>query len=142
MPHKKPTSQPLPCPPVPVPPQAPQRLSKQTWHEYATNFATYLHAFHTFNSAMLQHFDAREKLAQQKMAQGMQWLEATGDVSAGGMQTGPTGFGGYAREVKEDVRVREVWGIGCERHTDAVKSFGDVREKVRRLVVGGGLVER
>jgi hypothetical protein len=70
------------------------------------------------------------------MQKGMAWLEATGDAVAGG------GFGTYAREVREDERVREIWNMGCERHRDAVKEFDEVRERVRGLAVAGTLTEQ
>lgn len=126
----------LSTPVVPIPPKAPTRLSKQTWHQYAQNFGVYLHAFNSFNSAMLQHFQARDQQAVLRMQKGMAWLEATGDSVAGG------GFGTYAREVREDERVRETWNMGCERQADAVKEFDEVRERVRRLAVAGSLVEQ
>jgi hypothetical protein len=70
------------------------------------------------------------------MQKGMAWLEATGDSVAGG------GFGTYAREVREDERVRETWNMGCERQADAVKQFDEVRERVRRLAVAGSLADQ
>lgn len=126
----------LSTPVVPIPPKAPTRLSKQAWHQYAQNFGVYLQAFNSFNGAMLQHFQAREQQVAARMQKGMAWLEATGDPIAGG------GFGSYARDVKEDERVREIWNMGCERHADAVKEFDDVRERVRRLAVAGTIAEQ
>ena len=126
----------LPTPAVPIPPKAPTRLSKQSWHQYAQNFGVYLHAFNSFNSAMLQHFQARDQQAMARMQKGTAWLEATGDPTAGG------GFGTYAREVREDERVRETWDMGCERRADAVKEFDEVRERVRRLAVAGTIAEQ
>lgn len=128
----------LQTPVVPVPPKPPTRLTKEQWHQFAQNFALFLRAWHSFNSAMLAHFAAREQAAQQRMQSGMGWLEAAGD----GMQTGPTGYGSYLQAVKEDERVREVWMLGCERHAHAAREFEEVRERVRKLVVGGGLVDR
>lgn len=126
----------LTTPVVPIPPKAPTRTSKQNWHQYAQNFGVYLHAFNSFNSAMLQHFQARDQQSVARMQKGMAWLEATGDSIAGG------GFGTYAREVGEDERVREIWNMGCERHRDAVKEFDEVRERVRGLAVAGSLAEQ
>jgi hypothetical protein len=123
-------------PTVPIPPEAPSRLSKQTWHQYAQDVATYLIAFNNFNSEMLQRFQVRNQQAAARMQTGMAWLEATGDSIAGG------GFGSYAREVKEDERLREVWNMGCERQVDAVKKFDEVRERVRRLAVVGSIPDQ
>jgi NAD/NADP transhydrogenase alpha subunit len=121
---------------MPIPPRGPTRLSKQSWHQYAQNFAVYLHAFNKFNGEMLQHFQARHQQATAREQKGMNWLEAAGDSSVGG------GFGSYAREVMEDVRVREAWNMGCERQVDAVKEFDEVKDKVKRLAVAGSLVDQ
>lgn len=126
----------LSIPVMPIPPRGPTRLSKQSWHQYSHNFAVYLHAFNKFNGEMLQHFQARHQQALAREQKGTGWLEATGDSSVGG------GFGSYAREVMEDVRVREAWNMGCERQVDAVKEFEEVKEKVRRLAVAGSLVDQ
>jgi curved DNA-binding protein CbpA len=136
VPINPPKPQQTSTPVVPIPPKAPTRLSKQTWHQYAQNFATYLIAFGNFNSEMLQLMYLRNQHEQARMQKGMAWLEATGDSVAGG------GFGSYAREVKEDERLREVWNMGCERQTDAVKEFEEMRELVRRSVVAGTLLEQ
>jgi len=126
----------LSIPVMPIPPRGPTRLSKQSWHQYSHNFSVYLHAFNKFNGEMLQHFQARHHQALAREQKGTGWLEATGDSSVGG------GFGSYAREVMEDVRVREAWNMGCERQVDAVKEFEEVKEKVRRLAVAGSLVDQ
>ena len=126
----------LAIPVMPIPPRGPTRLSKQSWHQYAQNFAVYLHAFNKFNGEMLQHFQARHQQATAREQKGMTWLEAAGDSSVGG------GFGSYAREVMEDVRVREAWNMGCERQVDAVKEFDEVKDKVKRLAVAGSLVDQ
>jgi hypothetical protein len=123
-------------PVVPIPPKAPTRLSKNSWHQYAQNFATYLTAFGKFNGEMLHLLYVRNQHEQARMQKGMSWLEATGDSVAGG------GFGSYAREVKEDERLREVLNMGCERQTGAVKEFEEMRERVRRAVVAGTILEQ
>lgn len=131
----------LVVPPIPQAPNPPKRISKVTWHTYATAFAQYVKAYHNnFNEPLLQHFQKRELDVQTQMQGGMGWLEATGDTS--GMLTGPSGFGNYMRGIREDEKVMEGWKIGCERHADAVKRFEMTRERVRLLVVGSGLVER
>ena len=126
----------LAIPVMPIPPRGPTRLSKQSWHQYAQNFAVYLHAFNKFNGEMLHHFQARHQRAAAREQRDMSWLEAAGDSTVGG------GFGSYAREVMEDVRVREAWNMGCERQVDAVKEFDEVKEKVKRLAVAGSLVDQ
>ena len=125
--------------PVPKPPAEPQKLSKTSWLAHAAAFGEYMKSFHNFNSTLLQHFETREQQAQAQMAGGMGWLEATGDTS--GRLTVPTGFGNYMRGVKEDEKVREAWTLAWEKHTDAIRGFEKVRDRVRRLVVGGMLAE-
>jgi hypothetical protein len=78
----------------------------------------------------------RNQHEQARMQKGMSWLEATGDSVHGG------GFGSYAREVKEDERLREVLNMGCERQTDAVKEFEEMRDRVRRAVIAGTILEQ
>lgn len=129
----------LVVPPVPKPPAEPQRLSKTSWQAYAAAFGEYVKSFHNYNTTLLQHFVSRERQAQAHISGGTSWLEATGDTS--GMLTAPTGFGTYMRGVKEDEKVREGWTVAWEKHTDAIRGFQNMRERVRRLVVSGMLVE-
>ncbi|KAK0327902.1 hypothetical protein LTR91_001477 [Friedmanniomyces endolithicus] len=120
-------------PALPKAPEPPTKLTKQSWHAFATAFGAYLQAFHAFNTTMLQHFGSRERGAQDLMGTGMGWLEAAGDSADS------VGFGGYAKGAREDERVRELWQVGCERHAEAVKGFEGVRERVRRVGAAGGL---
>ncbi|KAK5705635.1 hypothetical protein LTR17_021501 [Elasticomyces elasticus] len=127
-------------PAIPKAPEPPTKLTKQSWHSFAANFGAYLQAFHAFNTSMIHHFAAREQSAQDLLGVGnMKWLESAGDTIGGG--GGSAGFGTYLQGVKEDERVRELWGLGCERHAEAVRGFGAVRERVRKLGAGGGLSE-
>lgn len=130
----------LQLPHVPRVPEAPQRLSKESFHVYCGTFGSYLRAFHKFNSTMLAHFEARELQAEASMSVGMGWLEATGDTS--GVTNAPSGFGVYLHRVKHDVDVREAWMMACDKHLEACKGFEKLRDRVRGLVAGGGLVDR
>ncbi|KAK5715976.1 hypothetical protein LTR15_009801 [Elasticomyces elasticus] len=128
-----------PMPAIPKAPEPPTKLTKQSWHAFAASFGAYLQAFHAFNTSMIHHFAAREQSAQDLLGVGnMKWLESAGDTVGGG---GSAGFGTYLQDVKEDERVRELWGVGCERHAEAVRGFGVVRERVRKLGANGGLVD-
>ncbi|KAK4543239.1 hypothetical protein LTR36_005789 [Oleoguttula mirabilis] len=132
----------LQVPSIPKAPEPPNQLTKQSWHAFTQAFGNYLKAYHAFNNTMLQHFLSREHQAQARLVAGTGWLEATGDTSgarSGG--NGPSGFGSYLQGVREDETVREAWGVGCERHVEACKGFEKMRERVRRLVAAGGLVE-
>ncbi|KAK5126063.1 hypothetical protein LTR85_011418 [Meristemomyces frigidus] len=130
----------LHIPSIPKAPEPPHQLTKQSWHAFTQAFGNYLKAYHAFNNTMIQHFAARESQAQARLSSGTSWLEATGDTSgvSGG---GPSGFGSYMQGVREDEKVREAWSLGCERHVEACKGFEKMRERVRRLVAAGGLVE-
>ncbi|KAK6441507.1 hypothetical protein LTR95_002264 [Oleoguttula sp. CCFEE 5521] len=130
----------LKTPVVPMPPKAPTRLSKATWHQYSANFAVYLRAWHSFNNAMLSHFAARESQNQARMKGGMAWLEASGDVLGSGQGAG--GWGEFSKGVREDRVVREVWNVGVERFGEAVGGFEECREKVRKICGLGMLAER
>ncbi|KAI6914832.1 hypothetical protein D0869_07026 [Hortaea werneckii] len=130
----------LSIPPIPKAPEQPSKLTRQSWQTFANSFGDYLQAYHHFNSIMLQHFTSRESHDQSRFAEGTAWLEAVGDP-AGMTATGPIGFGSYLQGVREDESVREAWNMGCERHTEACKGFEKVRERVRKLVGNGGLVD-
>lgn len=130
----------LHIPPIPKAPEPPQQLTKQSWHAFTQTFGSYLKAYHAFNNTMLQHFLAREHQSQARLAAGTSWLEAAGDTS-GVSSGGPSGFGSYLQGVREDEAVREAWSLGCERHGEACKGFEKLRERVRRLVAAGGLVD-
>ncbi|KAI7546294.1 hypothetical protein KC331_g5712, partial [Hortaea werneckii] len=130
----------LSIPPIPKAPEQPSKLTRQAWQTFANSFGDYLQAYHHFNSIMLQHFTSRESHDQSRFAEGTSWLEAVGDP-AGMTPTGPIGFGSYLQGVREDESVREAWNLGCERHTEACKGFEKVRERVRKLVGNGGLVD-
>ena len=125
----------LEMPQVPKPPEVPQKLTKASWHAYTESFGGYLQAFHVFNDTILRHFLARETQAEARFKNGYGWLEATGDTTQG------QGFGGYLQNVREDQAVREAWSLGCEKHAEAVKGFEKMRERVRKLVQGGALVD-
>ncbi|TKA34283.1 hypothetical protein B0A50_00263 [Salinomyces thailandicus] len=131
----------LAIPQIPKAPESPSKLSKQSWYAYAQAFGDYLKAFHAFNQTMIHHFASREQQAQARFTAGMGWLEAVGDP-VGTSATEPVGFGSYLQGVREDESVREAWSMGCERHEEACKGFGRVRERVRKVAEGGGLVER
>ncbi|WPG99973.1 Hypothetical protein R9X50_00279700 [Acrodontium crateriforme] len=126
----------LQMPPVPKAPEPPVKLSRQSWHSYTTTFGAYVQAFHVCNTRMLEHFSARERNAQMRMAGGMGWLEAAGDTSTHG------GFDSYLRALKEDEQAREMWNMVSERHVDACRTFHTMRDRVKSLVTAGSLAEQ
>lgn len=128
---------PLQMPAVPKAPELPTRLSKSSWHAYGLTFGAYLVQFFAFNTTILDHFNARHAHDRARLANGLGWLEATGDTS--GMQDKPVGFVTYLQGVQQDEKVRETWTLGCERHAEALKAFEKVRDRVRRNVIAGTL---
>ena len=130
------TLQALDIPQVPTKPELPRRWSKLTWHMYAEHFAHYLKLQHEFNKKMLSYFAVRLQSDEQLMAAGSKaWLEASGVTQDG------IGFEAYAKDVRRDDEMRTTWDIGCERHREAVKEFGESRERVRGLAQAGTLPE-
>lgn len=119
----------LEIPALPKVPTVPNKWTKSSWHDYVQRFAAYLQHHHQFKRTVVAHFEAREKLAEERM-RDVGWLEQAGD-----------GFETYARDAKQDEKVREVWNLAEERHLEAVKGFEGSREQIRRIVGGGGLVD-
>jgi hypothetical protein len=126
----------LELPKIPRVPEPPIKLTKAHWHDHTQRFSSYLLAWHIFNKTMLDHFLKREQEVEVLRHSGTDWLTASGDPVVG-----PGGFGGYAKALKEDERVREAWNLGCDQHLEAVKSFEQLRERVRHLASGGSLPE-
>jgi hypothetical protein len=129
------TPQTLQLPTLPRSPPTPTKLTRSSWSAYCTSFSIYLDKFDKFNSTLLDHFGTRRLAAAKLVKSGVRALEAVGEASTA------QGFMSYARGVKEDERVREHWNLGCERHAEAVGTFESVRERVRVLSEGGGMVE-
>ena len=129
----------LSMPPVPKAPAEPTKLTKSSWPMYVQSFGAYVTAFHDFNKAMIEHFAAREQLNDLNFKDATRWLEAAGDTS--GILGVKTGFGTYLAMVEEDEQVREHWNVGSDMHVLAMRAFGKVRERVRKLVEGGGLAD-
>ncbi|KAF2766494.1 hypothetical protein EJ03DRAFT_329990 [Teratosphaeria nubilosa] len=125
----------LKLPQRPKAPEPPQRLTKESWHNYVAAFGSYLGAYHAFNTTIIKHFEAREVQTKEYLNGGTAWLEAAGT------RTNSKGFASYLQGVMEDEQVREAWSIGHEKHQDAVKTFDGIRERVRKLAAAGALVD-
>jgi len=123
-----------PLPPLPTAPAPPTRLTKTSWKTYCTSFAAYLSAFHTFNKDIHVHFREGLMHEAQLVSMGVDALEAIG-------QSGDVGLNSYARLVRDEERWQECWRLGCERHRDAVALFDSVKERVRKVSEGPGLVD-
>ncbi|KAM3425427.1 Meiotically up-regulated gene 184 protein [Cercospora zeina] len=122
--------------PAPVVPEGPTRLSKTSWVAYTHSFANYLVEFHTWNKLYLEHFALFEKEAEDRMQNGLDWLQQSGDT-VGGMG----GFGIYAHSVNDEKISREAWVEGREQHSTAIKKFERMRERVKELAESGTLTE-
>lgn len=124
----------LPLPPMPRSPETPQKLTRASWAVYCKAMAAYLSAFHVFNKTLLEHFQGRLVEEDILVQAGIRALEASG-------QGGGAGILSYGQAVKEDERVRECWNIGHEKHYEAIKVFEGVKQRVRKLSEGPGLVD-
>lgn len=129
------TLQALDMPKVPASPELPRKWSKLSWHMYAEHFADYLKREHEFNKKMLSYFAVRLQSDEQLInnASSKAWLEASGVTQDG------IGFDAYANDVQKDAAMRETWAIGCEKHRNAVREFGESRERVKLLAQAGTL---
>ncbi|KAH9825710.1 DnaJ molecular chaperone homology domain [Teratosphaeria destructans] len=125
----------LKLPQRPKAPEPPQRLTKESWHNYVAAFGSYLGAYHAFNTTLIKHFEAREVQAKEYLSGGTAWLEAAGTTA------NSKGFPSYLQGVMDDEQVREAWSIGHERHQDAVKTFDGIRERVRKLAAAAALAD-
>jgi hypothetical protein len=126
---KETSSQALQIPALPKVPLPPAKWTKSSWSDYAKRFAAYLQHHHQFNRGVLAHFEAREKVSEELMGVPG-WLESNGGR-----------FEQYVVGVEGDEGMREIWALEGERHREAVRGFGVRREQVRRIVLGGGLVD-
>lgn len=130
-PHITIPPRPLDLPKLPVAPGAPVKLTRYTWRRHCDAFAKYMAKYHDFDKAMTTHFTLRRDFAAEVVRKGAQELESVGGVA----------WTEYCRAQEEDQRVRVHWGIGCDRHLEAVREFEAVRGRVRSLVEGPGLAE-
>lgn len=122
--------------PLPNPPESPTKLTRTSWETYYQKFATYLVAFHIWNKTYLQHFATCEKEAEDRIKNGCGWLAQSGDTV-----DGLGGFGSYLRSLKNENQARETYGVGRDRHLEAVEKFDKVRERVRALTESGTLAD-
>lgn len=131
LPTKSHIPQVLSLPKLPVAPDAPTKLSKQSWRRYCESFNRYLTKYLDFDGAMVAHFASRKAEATELISRGVAELESVGAEK----------WLAYKRGVEEDERVRMHWGIGNEKHVEAIRGFESVRERVRKLSEGAGLVD-
>lgn len=131
LPTKNYAPQILNLPKLPVPPQHPTKLTKTSWSKYCEMFSRYLTKYFDFDRSMLSHFNARRQLAEDLIMRGVSELQSVGGER----------WLNYKKSVEEDERVRLHWGIGNERHLEAVRGFEGVKERVKTLSEGAGLAD-
>ena len=135
----------LPLPPRP--PAIPGRPTRANWEACLASMTSYMKGWSIFSKTMLDHFNARSTVLQQLThsyaspltptasaagtAATSNWLAASGET------TGYPGFDTYLQGLREDERVRQHWNSSCDKHKITVEKFNEMREKVRRLGVGG-----
>ncbi|KAL1306133.1 hypothetical protein AAFC00_004247 [Neodothiora populina] len=131
LPTKSYAPQLLVLPKLPIAPEAPVKLTKQSWQRYCEVFSRYMTRFHDFDGTIVGHFDKRRVEAREMLLRGAAELESVGALK----------WLDYKKSVEEDERVRAHWSIGHEKHLDAVRGFEAVRERVRKLSEGTGLAD-
>ncbi|KAF2864303.1 hypothetical protein K470DRAFT_267171 [Piedraia hortae CBS 480.64] len=121
---------------MPLPPTAPQMLTRDLWKSHVRNFAHYISRYHLFNRHMLEYFASREQhVGNTYCAQGVEgietWLEASGDTLGG--TSSPRGFEAYAKITNQNETAREAWALAAEKHRLALENFTNLRERVKKL---------
>ncbi|KAI9674168.1 MAG: hypothetical protein M1817_001986 [Caeruleum heppii] len=111
----------LALPRVPVAPVPPTKVTQALFEAYLIPFKAYMHEWGIFNDKMLGHFNDRQRDVRQGMS--AHWLEIIGEGDRGGYLK-------YMRGVEEDFTVRQHWDIAWERHRDAMRAFGVVRQVI------------
>lgn len=129
----------LVLPQVPIPPDAPTKLTKASWHAYCQAMAKYMNKFHdTFNGPLMAHFNARQATGSYAATHSAQSLEAIGE---GSRFAGAAGFMSYMQAIREDEKMREHWAYGWDKHMDVMKRFEGVKKRVKHISENSGLSE-
>ena len=110
---------PLMLPRVPKAPVIPGLVTQASWELYLANSEAYLSEWFQFNDKMLGHFNGRQKDVREGLTP--EWMGNLGEGERGGYLK-------YIQGVEEDFRVREHWDVAWERHRDAMRKFGQIRE--------------
>ena len=124
----------LVLPPCPRGPDSPiQALSEPVWKHYLSRISVYMGEWHKYNSAILQHFHARNANAARfgtglPSSEATKLLEMSGEFVAGE----PVGIRNYLKELKEDEEVRRQWSLACQRHYVVVRHFVEAKDKIAR----------
>jgi hypothetical protein len=85
--------------------------------------------WHVFEGKILQRFVARHTESA-KFGVGMPSTSATKLLEAQG-EPGEGGILAYVDALGKDRRVREAWGLACEKHERCVREFVNVKERTK-----------
>ncbi|KAK2785786.1 hypothetical protein FQN53_007366 [Emmonsiellopsis sp. PD_33] len=165
----RPQDLPLPKPPkAPTAPNFASQLTKpqiQTmWERYVAEMNAYMHEWHTFNSKMIGHFNARQETVLTGLAPN--WVSAVGDSTrlridgdldsspqgSGALKStenhedgeqlvagsGKGGFNAYLRGVQEDFIVREHWEVAWEKHLTCLEGLDRTKRWLRGVGKSSG----
>jgi hypothetical protein len=95
--------------------------------------SVYMGEFHKFNSAILEHFNTRNKQAA-RFGIGLPSSEATRLLEMQGETVGgeEVGVQSYLKGLVEDEEVRRKWNMALQRHRAIVQGFVNIKERIRK----------
>ena len=125
----------LPRPPKPIVPPGEDMMTNEKWKQYVRNMEVYMTGWNQFNTAMIDHFRARQDQIHQMMSKS--WVDAIGDGpsadeidSSDGFEK-KAGYGAYMTWLQDDARCRTWWEHANEQHRKCLEDLGRIRERVR-----------
>lgn len=127
-PTKPNTSIKLKIPTVPVAPNSPSPLNRQTAESYFKAMGHYCKSYREFSKTMAAHFVARDAELEDV---------AESFVSQRGETAKKVGFGGYMDRLKEDEKVMEAWKIAQNYHRRDMQKCEEVRNKIMKFQADG-----
>lgn len=107
---------------LPSPPKAPpipETLTQTSWESYIAQMRNYMYLWKIYDSKILHHFKSRQEFVETSL--GANWMSGAGE-----------GYAKYTQGLEEDVRVRMHWNISCEKHQEAMRGLGSLREKLMK----------
>ena len=107
----------LALPSPPKPPKAPNvaALTRKDYEYYMVWVRKYMAEWNMFNHKMLAHYHARQNMIENNLPK--HWLDGIGQE----------GHLKYMAWMEEDKRVRAHWDVSYEKHIEAMKTLGTVR---------------
>ncbi|KAL8743983.1 MAG: hypothetical protein Q9190_003721 [Brigantiaea leucoxantha] len=117
-----PMAQQLELPNPPKTPQAPEKLTQNSWERYIAQMRAYMFEWNAYNTKMLAHFNERQASVERTLKP--EWMSAVGEGSE------RWGYKKYIQGIEEDFRVREHWDTSWEKHRDCMKALGLIRQRL------------